>query len=61
MIGNIINEASAIENKIAYELLIEIQKLTTAHYIEHLFNPTILKITSILKIQKRSILYVFKF
>jgi hypothetical protein len=38
------NEESAIANKLEDELLAEIQKLTTAHYIGHLFNDTFLDV-----------------
>lgn len=38
------NEESAIANKLEVELLTEIQKITTAHYIGHLFNDTFLDV-----------------
>ncbi|MCO5252213.1 MAG: DUF695 domain-containing protein [Candidatus Kapabacteria bacterium] len=38
------NEESAIANKLEDELFAEIQKITTAHYIGHLFNDTFLDI-----------------
>lgn len=38
------NEEIAIANKLEDELLAEIQKLTTAHYIGHLFNNTFLDV-----------------
>ncbi len=38
------NEESEIANKFENELLGEIQKITTAHYIGHLFNDTFLDI-----------------
>ncbi len=38
------DEESAIANKLEDELLAEIQKLTTAHYIGHLFNDTFLDV-----------------
>jgi len=37
-------EESTIANKLEDELLAEIQKLTTAHYIGHLFNNTFLDV-----------------
>ena len=37
-------EESAIANKLEDELLAEIQKLATAHYIGHLFNDTFLDV-----------------
>ncbi len=37
-------EESAIANKLEDELLTEINKITTAHYIGHLFNDTFLDI-----------------
>lgn len=38
------NEESAIANKLEDELVAEIQKLCTAHYIGHLFNDTFLDV-----------------
>jgi hypothetical protein len=38
------NEESVIANKLEDELLEEIQKITTAHYIGHLFNDTFLDV-----------------
>jgi hypothetical protein len=38
------NEESEVANKLEDELLSEIQKLTTAHYIGHLFNDTFLDV-----------------
>jgi hypothetical protein len=38
------NEESAIANKLEDDLLAEIQKITTAHYIGHLFNDTFLDV-----------------
>jgi len=38
------NEESAIANKFENELLAEIQKLTTAQYIGHLYNDTFLDV-----------------
>ncbi len=38
------NEESAIANKLEDELIAEIQKLTTAHYVGHLFYDTFLDV-----------------
>src|SRR5262245_13329896 len=38
------NEESAVANKLEDELLAEIKKLSTAHYIGHLFNDTFLDV-----------------
>lgn len=38
------NEESEIANKFEDELLEEIQKITTAHYVGHLFNDTFLDV-----------------
>ena len=38
------SEETAVANKLEDELLVEIQKITTAHYIGHIFNDTFLDV-----------------
>jgi len=38
------SEESAVANKLEDDLLIKIQKITTAHYIGHIFNDTFLDV-----------------